>query len=362
MTFSYPLFEMTDECKFHNFLIWGTVGSTVCCLGFVGNILSLVAFRRGQQLSATILLQCLATSDLMLLASVFSTDALPYTCEYSGTCSNPWHTWPYIRYFWILTPVSHMCSIWFVVLIALNRFWAVCKPYSMSHIWNPRKVKIYILSLISIIISFNIPRLFEYRITDGQIYNTSATSIMEESTYLGQSWSYRIVYKVTLVSIMSILLPIVTLIILTSFILNTMRNNRNRRTSRQNLPLSDLKLNDTTSSGSTAAPRRRSLRSGSEITFMLLTVVIVTILCQTPLAAFHFLRYTTDYDCGNIVFYLDNISKLFVNINSCVNFVIYCLLSPKFRAMLVLSVKCKKLKHHVVRNSRDNRPSINILF
>ena len=43
-------------------------------------------------------------------------------------------TWPYIRYIWIVTPIAHMCSIWLVVLIALNRYWAVCHAHQLVRI------------------------------------------------------------------------------------------------------------------------------------------------------------------------------------------------------------------------------------
>ena len=84
-------------------------------------------------------------------------------------------------------------------------------------------------------------------------------------------------------------------------------------------------------------------RSGSsEVTFVLVMVVVITaILCQSSLAAFHFVRHSQRYQCGDIVFYLDNISKLLVNVNSCVNFVIYCVLSPKFRTLLLTVITCE---------------------
>lgn len=79
-----------------------------------------------------------------------------------------------------------------------------------------------------------------------------------------------------------------------------------------------------------------------EVTFVLVTVVLVAIVCQSPLAVFHCVRYVVArYSCGHIIFYLETAAKLLVNINSCVNFVIYCLLSPKFRRRLVEAVTCR---------------------
>ena len=93
------------------------------------------------------------------------------------------------------------------------------------------------------------------------------------------------------------------------------------------------------------ASRTSNSAAGSasrEITFVLITVVLVAVVCQTPLAVFHCVRYVApSTKCGFIVYYLEAAAKLLVNINSCANFVIYCLVSPKFRTRLLESVTCR---------------------
>ncbi len=327
------------DCDVFNFYLWGVVGSVICCFGFCGNLLSLVTFQRDRRCPSTTLLQCLAASDFLLLLAVFVTDALPYICGYTGTCANPWLSWPYIRYVWILTPVSHMCSIWFVVLIAVNRFWAVCRPHSTASVWDNRKTGLYVLAALALVVSFNLPRFFEYEIVT-VVQADNSTRLIEERTEFGQTLSYKVVYKVMLVNILLVMLPIVSLIVLTAFILNSLKKNRKRMNSRKS-----MSTRDTTSGAPSPANTRKMKtkgkpRAASEITFVLVLVVMVAIVCQTPLAAFHFVRYSKFYQCGDVVFYLDNVSKLLVNINSCVNFIIYCLFSPKFRRLLLQTVTC----------------------
>jgi len=70
--------------------------------------------------------------------------------------------WPSIRYIWMLTPVSHMCSIWLVVLISGNRYWAVCRPHSTCTVWTNRRTGLYVLFVVCLVVAFNAPRLFEY--------------------------------------------------------------------------------------------------------------------------------------------------------------------------------------------------------
>jgi len=106
-----------------------------------------------------------------------------------------------------------------------------------------------------------------------------------------------------------------------------------------------VRSNDGGGAGSSAAPvpsySKRAAPS-REVTFLLITVVLVAVFCQTPLAVFHFVRYAYEYHCGDTVFYLESSSKFLVNLNSCINFVLYCLLSPKFRRMLSDLLTCRK--------------------
>jgi len=94
--------------------------------------------------------------------------------------------------------------------------------------------------------------------------------------------------------------------------------------------------------GSRKSSSVRGTHASREVTFVLVTVVLVAIVCQSPLAVFHFVRYVVArYSCGHVIFYLETAAKLLVNINSCINFVIYCLLSPKFRRRLLEAVTCR---------------------
>ena len=332
---------MGPDCSLFKFILWGAIGGIICCFGFVGNLLSLIAFQRDRRSPTTTLLQCLASSDFILLLSVFITDALPYICSFTGTCDNPWDTWPYIRYIWILTPTSHMCSIWFVVLIAFNRYWAVCRPHTMSRVWHNQRTPVYVILVLFVVIIFNLPRFFEYTIQQVEVTTNSTTSVQlkENTTGFGNAFSYKVVYKVMLVNILLILLPIILLVVMTTLILRALRKTKRKmKQNRKSTKSGNGAVSCNKKRGTSTASSRSST---SEITVVLVMVVVVAIVCQTPLAVFHFVRYSFKYSCGQFVFYLNDISKLLVNINSCINFVIYCLFSRKFRKLLCTAFVCQ---------------------
>ena len=450
----------TADCTLFNFIHWGILGSISCLLGAVGNALSFIAFQRDQRRAPTTLLQCLATSDFILLVTVFATDPLPYICDYTQTCTNLWRSWPYIRYVWLITPVSHMCSIWFVVLIALNRYWAVCRPHAMHAIWTMRHTVSYIIGVLVFIIGFNSPRFFEYTFYEVEISLGNSTmnstgepeSIIvyrENRTAIGNNHYYKAVYKALLVNIILILIPLIVLIVLTLQILSVIRSKRRRgsqrlrqshqqhsqqnqnnngttrpevRSEEQDTALEPLKppeqqtpeqaeqsdrqqlltrestitsqlteLQNNNHQPTTPPPQelqlqqnknflspvhpqhkrlsaqsshtgsynsntssRRSQRpitsasARSEITFVLVLVVTVAIVCNMPLCVSLFVRVNQDDSCGTYTFYLDNIGKLLVNVMSCINFVIYCLFSTKFRSILKATLCCQPVTRQLL--------------
>ena len=401
--------------------------------------------------------QALSVSDFVLLVTVLITDAIPYYCDYTNHCSNIWTSWPYVRYVWILTPISHMCSIWFVVLVGLNRFWAVCKPHTTTVVWSLQRTTIYVISVVLFVVIFNAPRFVEYSIVGGKvvtfcndsvlvvpeegfsskysslleaasdnqtlkdyprpnftdvtitdipdailrptdvssvlevavhIYVSSVVDItMETVTNFGSTYSYRVVYKSLLVVIVLVALPLLMLTILTARIVHVLRKQTLRKkitcratctatssdatspdkrntmykdvktievdvttvakgnflspdmASSNRLSSTSLNLSTTSATESTKNNNKScSRKSSGDVTFLLIMVVVVAVLANTPLCVFHFARLLEAYRCGDPAFYLENVSKLLVNINSCANFLMYCCFSPRFRKIILYRI------------------------
>ena len=275
-----------------------------------------------------------------------------------------------------------MCSIWFVVLVGLNRYWAVCHPHAMSTVWSLPRTLLYIALVLIFVVSFNTPRFFEYSVitenyTSQMTYNTDVitnltllqvedsvakTRLVELTTEFGSSYSYRVVYKSFLVVIVLIVVPLVLLSILTINITHTLRKQSRRKqvngamnssTTTRPVPASapsTLKAHPPLTMKLSATPTKKhnpQPTSSTEITTLLILVVIVAIVANIPLCIFHFVRLADSYGCGYAVFYLDSVSKLLVNINSMANFLLYCCFSPRFRniiidrvLMMVSSTRC----------------------
>lgn len=152
-------------------------------------------------------------------------------------------------------------------------------------------------------------------------------TLLEIKTEFGSTPSYR-VYKAYLTTVMLIFIPIPLLVTFTILILSRLKKSANR--------VREASMRNSSNKKSVRG------RSQPEITTILVTVVIVTILCQSPLGVFHFVRYNGSNYCGNVIFYLNNISKMLINVNSSINFFIYCVASRKFRTMLAATCVCDR--------------------
>ena len=286
--------QLTFDCSFFDFMLWGCVVMFLCFVGYIGNTLSFLALKKDKANAAIRLLQSLSISDLVLLLSVNITDSIPYICHFTKACPDPWRVWPYIRYVWLLTPVAHMCSIWLVVLVAANRYWAVCRPHHVTEAWSLKRTQIYVVCVVFGAIVFNSPRIFEYKIISSNndshnnmlnffnqskliplniigsnntndsknkthkladtLKNFSKTSSMiEVKTELGNRGFYKIGYKVIVVNFLLVLLPLSLLLVSSIWIIKSLKSSKKKTTKREKKPSSKAFLSGTTNKKSSAS-------------------------------------------------------------------------------------------------------------
>ena len=67
-------------------------------------------------------------------------------------------------YVWPLVHISQMWTVWITVLVAFNRYVAICRPFQAIRICTMRQSRLQVLvSAVSIIV-YNIPRFLEHRL------------------------------------------------------------------------------------------------------------------------------------------------------------------------------------------------------
>ncbi|KAI0240799.1 hypothetical protein LSAT2_008424 [Lamellibrachia satsuma] len=126
-----PIRQADAQCALFRFVFYGIVCFVICLVGFVGNIISFVVFRRDKSSpAASFILQALAVADNAFLLLWLG----HYPLHSSGRFDQlpkSFHT--VIEYLRVYTfPLLYMAqtqTIWLTVAVALNRFTAVCFPY-----------------------------------------------------------------------------------------------------------------------------------------------------------------------------------------------------------------------------------------
>ena len=67
-------------------------------------------------------------------------------------------------YVWPLVHITQMWAVWITVLVAFNRYVAICMPFQAHRLCTMRQVRMQMASLGLSIIAYNIPRWLEYRV------------------------------------------------------------------------------------------------------------------------------------------------------------------------------------------------------
>jgi len=132
------------QCMWFHFVVNTVLIGALCMLGLFGNTLSLLVLQRDRRNRVAIfLLQSLATADNLLLCIVFVQLSVVFgLLPVVGRLDVQKAMKPYlIKY---VNPVGYMvksCTIWITVLLAVNRYVAICRPFHASRwlrMWRTR--------------------------------------------------------------------------------------------------------------------------------------------------------------------------------------------------------------------------------
>ena len=152
--------------------IYGPLYGLVCVLGLVGNCLSICVLRAGRsrrQAVSTYLLKALAVSDNVFLATAAAVQMYPAIATVSGQFAHLQRIYPYYQMLaWPLAHIVQLVSVWMMVLVAGNRYVAVCRPLHASSMCSRRHVRwqiiaMVIIAMVTACVVYSIPRFAEFR-------------------------------------------------------------------------------------------------------------------------------------------------------------------------------------------------------
>ena len=333
--------DSDKDCAFFNFMICTVIIGLLCIVGITGNITAFFVLIKHKTETATVyLLQCLAVSDTILLITSMFVYSFSDTYAVTGKLKHFAEQMQSIRtYIWPLGLMAHTTTVWLTVLVTLNRFYAICRPVGPFKNYVLQATKIQVIVIVSFAILYNTPRFFEHQVISKEVQEVGPEASSNNTTvivrYLGDNKAYQIIYSNILYFPVMYVVPLLSLTYLNCKLIKALNALRIRKES-----LTGHKQRD------------------DHITVVIIMIVFVFILCQTPALINQIFWATIDIKvrvCGHFHYYYTRISNALVVLNSSTNFIIYCLFGKSFRRVFIETL-CKTALFRAGRGNMRHQP------
>ena len=331
------------ECGLFLFIVNTVIMGFFIIVGICGNTFTLITLFPDSKVNVTsLLLVVLACCDSLFLISQLMFKSLTGMCRFLSSnvmCSYELYVWPYVNFY--VRPFAFamvISSIWVTLLVTVHRAVAILIPHKAKSYATVKSVRIQCVFLICGAILLVIPKFFEfYLITD----ESCPPGIFY--TKLSINPIYGVLYRNIIMNIFVNIGPLFVLIILTYFLVREIHH-----TIRQNKKL--------------RGKPSQNQKYGTQLTIILILVVVVFIICEIPHVIYILARAVTKdkfqmhFSCGRPWFYFFHITEMLIILNASINFFLYCLAGARFRKMLK-STFCGTVGQRFQKQSTTTRSS-----
>ena len=252
--------------RLSSFIINALLLGVIIVVGIIGNCLTFVVFGKGNFKSSTsFLFMSLSLIDSAYLITAFPIYSVRAFVAYTGWQKCFSSVRPFlIVYGDFIVTTTKTATIWVAVLVAVNRYIIVCRPLMVSRWCTTSKVNIQLAVVLVLSVVCHIPELLKcrikyYAVNNGTSYATGVYCIH----FQFKIWrSFYNVYDLVVAHVLWTGVPLCILTLLTIRLIAAMKAHRRRQ----------LEMN------------RPSLHNqpDSNMTFALIMVVIVFIICHVP--------------------------------------------------------------------------------
>ncbi|XP_076448364.1 sex peptide receptor-like [Babylonia areolata] len=296
-----------------------TVKPIVYSVGIVGIVLTVVVLSRKTMCTSTnCYLTALAVADLMVLLLL----SVIMVTEHVGSCYRHLEDF-FFAFFQINTILLNMAlfaSVWITVLLAVERYIAICHPMKAMLICTTRRARylIGLIFLLALVVRF--PNFLDMALVEKRLYRADNSTYSKVVLEWRQEDAYNnTVYSIIVPGIMAGLLPLLALAVLNTRLVVEIRNST--RYLRYHLAIDS---------------RIQSIISHEEkkITLMLIFIVIAFFIFQCPYMVYTFITALGDYSFKLLPLEqlqpVHDVALIVLAVKSSCNFILYCWFSEKF--------------------------------
>lgn len=319
------------------FVVYGVVGTVVNSFGFLGNILTLIVLlSMHPRTSVTLYIIGIALTDAVILSIGEIVIFLPrgldnYYLLYEETpeqsprspMTNYVVAMEYTHFSWLYacSEIVIYTNTWYTVCLSVERYLAICKPFQSiyhSRLCSESKTKRILVLVFLFCFLVNIPKFMEFETCDRWNY-ANGSSFCDQSAPIrakpiklfkyADNPAFSTGYRVIFDNFVRFVVPVLILSILTW---KTIRHLQRSGLRHQGNHEASLQV---------------------KVTMMCIAVVFVYLICQVPYIAAIGIHTFYPQDSARKVVYFNrsvSIAILLIAVNSSLNFLIYCFLSPHF--------------------------------
>ena len=317
--------DETDYVQMVSHFVEGILMPIVCAFGVAGNLLNLAVLTRKQlvvtmenlEKSAHNGLVALAISDLFFCLLV-----LPNAFKERGKFT--YHADDFMLYYntYVFLPVVSLlivCSCWLTVVMALARYFAICRPIHARAFISLRGTRVTLASVFVAAVVFNLPLFFVYETLELPINGTdleSSSPLYVQTTtelFKQHEHGFYVAYNV-LHGVLGVVIPICVLAFCNFCLIGAVR--RSSRLQRQH------------------TATRKASDNAQRITITLVVIIILFVLLALPAEALKlYEQLFPPKNHGKFAESLltNTILNFMQSCNFAVNFVLYCTLNAQFR-------------------------------
>ena len=297
-------------------IIYNIVLPTICACGIMGIILTVIVLsRKNMSTSTNCYLMGLAIADLLFLllfSSILGISRI--TISHSGYYTSN----IYMSYASIFLNIFLMASIWLTVMLAVERYTAICRPFLAAKMCTVVRARILIAVIFFFALICRLANFWEYQLVTAYNPVTNKTVVYVDQTELAYNNNYTMVYPWLVDGFLASILPFLLLLILNARLIWEVR--KSTKYIQQNMTIA----------GSANNLQREEL----QITIMLISVIVVFFICQAPYVIYTAITSINSFSPTPAIMLFRYITMLLLTLKSAINFIIYCWFSEKFWATL----------------------------